>query len=79
MSEPPQGRCSLCDAPIIWARTIDGTQIPLDAAMPVYRLTIYPPFQATRAYRTYVAHWKTCTKPGGVTKKRSRADDLLGT
>lgn len=53
--------CKGCGAKIVWGRTEDGKNIPLDAKAPVYELLVEGTTLCRRAPRVFlVSHFATC-------------------
>lgn len=58
-----RGKCRSCDAPIVWFRTREGKNIPIDAA------TVLPEDVNLELPR-HVSHFATCPDAAKFRKKR---------
>jgi hypothetical protein len=83
--------CEECGRPILWAKTDDGKDIPLDQSAPVYRAVPKDGgLAAVRDKGSFASHFAVCSRPDKFSKSkrtaiedgevpnRSSADLLLG-
>lgn len=57
--------CRGCGKPIVWGKTEDGKNIPLDPRPPCYKIAREPSEKGTecvRAFDVMVSHFATCPK-----------------
>jgi len=65
-------QCRTCQAAIIWAVTVSGKRMPLDAK-PEVRFILNEDTGTTSARKTYMSHFATCPNAAQHRKPREAA------
>ncbi len=68
--------CKSCGKEIIWAKTPEGKNIPLDAVAPVYDITLRDGI-ARKVSGVHVSHFSTCRKANDFSASKKKPQGEL--